>query len=1007
MPRLSSRYPFVILLTLVLAVLGWMALERMTVSLYPTVERPVVRMTIDIDQDAQGFQDDWGLKIETSLLAIRDVDQVEGQYRQGRARYFVHFDWVVDSQTALRDVANIASFYQSQLPDHLPPVRVELFDPGSENYVAIRSDEMTADELSRHIEAVLLPRLSAIDGVANAWVSQRGKPYVLVAVDPELLLRFQTDLTQVVAALQRHRFDLQLGRVNVSRDSELVIRYDRRAADLQQLRDIPLAVSAGRVLRLGEVASVSLAAETDQRFFLVDGQEVVAVAVWPEPDTDLYALAGHFMAAVTAFAEQHGSLIVLNDPREFINDAILNVVLALLLGIAAASGFVFWFYRHLPTALLVCFSMPLALSVGLGGMYLFGVGINLLSLGAMAISIGMVVDGSILVLDSISRQLQRDDGSQDARVWRGVRRIAPAVLTSTMTSIIVFLPLVYTRPMVASLLSDIALVITAILLASLLLSLVFVPALYAVVLRRGWGGKVGLGAGGWLLRHSERVVLAVVRRLLLRRRLRRGVLLGILAGVIVTIGVIAPQLPREIIAEPKAQIIDVHVVFQEDGILEARKIELLRPLEQQILERVGRDVKLIYTDVRTGDAYLSLHLRSYTRYEPVFATLRETLKDTAALAVDIQPWVTSALKIELPPTLSLRFQSSDESVNRRLMTLTQAFLEQRPELHNLQLTPPLLRGEEIRLVLREDFLGAPLDTEAYRTRVQRLTDNILHGADPQKLYDIDTVQGDLALRVGLKDPQATVDMLRSLPLRVDDDMAYVGDFVTFGRQDNWRQWASLDARALYRVEVWLRPGADAGALLTALREVLQAASGVERLPLIVEDSGRETRQALASILASLALSFVIVLLVLLLQFGRISRALIVVSVAGLGVAGAVLALFAFTSPLSLNAVLGMLILVGLTVNSSIILVDFYGRLRAMGEGVDRAIEEAVRQRLRTVLVTTLTTVAGMTPLVIGMGPGEDILKPLGISVAFGLLIAMAATFLLVPGLLKLSEARTG
>lgn len=1009
---LLARRKFVLLATLMVALLGVFASWRMPISLYPMIEKPAVRATIYYVDDPYTFYAQWGQKIERSMKAVDGVEYVEATYQPDSVRIYAHFGWGADAQTAKQKIEAATSYFQSQLPSYLPPIRVDFHDPSTESYVAIRSDRYQPGQLSDMIDSELLPQINAIPGVAATWVSRKAERKLVVRLRAHDLIQYDVTADRIVDQLRGTEFDAHLGNLKTGASGEVAVYLNQGFDSVAALREMRVSSNDGLALRLSQVADVEIVMDQSGRFFQYGDEDVVAVAAWAEPSTNLYAVSGAFVDTVAKFAKGKGELFVLNSPRKFIEESLKAMLQSIALGLGVAALVVLLFYRKGRDVALICISMPTSLAISLLWVDLSGIGLNLLSLGAMGISIGMVVDGAVLAMDRL-RQLETahpDPGATE--VAAAMRELVPTMLSSAISTLIVFMPLAFTLPMVSVLLRDMALVTSMIMVCSLFVNVVFVPVMFLMIRRFRRSSSVAAHSASV---DGPRWLRIWMVRLLLRPRVGAALLAATLTMSVLAIAWFGPNIRREIIAQPKATIIDVGVQFKRDGLDDAEKVAIVERHRKRIRERFDAEVNYLYTDFRPAEAYISVHLKSYRQFDKVFAQIPDVVRADDDAEVTFEPWITSALQVEERPGTRVLFTARDEALNRRMSEAAREFLEKDARVRQVKISPRNRQIETYRVQLRETAADLALADGDYFDGRKRLFDFIGYSIEPQDLYRVRVGGHEMPLQVGIARPLADPATLNAVPVSVDGIALALQDIAHFEKTMSWREYYTRDARLMFAADLWYAPGVDAAqqrAVVAAMEAHLRKTLALKNVPHVVDDTSHEVRAALKSLFMAFALSLALVLLVVLLQFSSIGQALMVMVAVPLGVAGAVLALYLFDSTLSINSMLGMLMIVGLSVNNSIIIIDGvniarsgreaeFARLPALAE----LIADVVSHRFKPLLVTNLTTVFCMLPLAIGFGAGQDILKPLGVSVAFGLTLSTALTAIVVPVLLSVQTWR--
>ncbi|MCV2884456.1 efflux RND transporter permease subunit [Aestuariibacter sp. AA17] len=990
----NNRSSF-ISLALFLVCFGFYQFLHLPISLYPNTSKPVIKLQMFYKQDIAQFMQFWGEKIETSLKNIKDVELVEGEYRQGKAVYYIHFDWNKDNDEAIRDVGSIAASYQAQLSRELPPFKVGFYNPGSECYLVVDSDKLDADELSHILANKLQPALDEIPGVSKSMVTLFGEQHVTVKIDPLKVAEYKLSIQDVMDIIQIHEFDYALGNLSTQRNGQIAMRVERGIEDMQQIEQITVGKIAGREIKLNEIAEVVFTRSKMSRMLQLDGRNAVAVAVWPKPDANLYQLARAFFTTSEDFVKDIGNITVLNDPSIFIGKAMKAVMFAIFTGMAIASLSVLLFFRSFSKTLVVSLAMPLSL-MGAGAiMHFSGVGINLLSLGAMSVSIGMVIDGAVVVVDNIYYHQKRQTG---LTTFDAVREVAPSIVASVITTIIVFMPMAFTAPIASALLSDIALVVISIMLFSLFINLIFLPVILSYMPQKQANyGLLGrliealLNAWAnsylWCLRH------------VLQRKLLQLVIIICTVGMGVYSAQLLPTIKQELIAKPKAEIIDVIVGFKKDGLEMRERAQLAETVRQEINSQFGDKIKFAYTDIRANAAYISIHLTSHEVFEQTFADIQAMLKSDEELDLEAMPWITSALAVPDFPALRLLVTEETEQQRRQQLINIQAHFKAHEAVSRVKITPKPQKSTKFALSIQHDVLTNFFPLAEHKQIQEDLADYVGLVIEEKYLAQIE-IEGEklmLYSQVG-SELIDQVERIGALPFFYKDKIFHLRDLLDIQETKEWKLYYSRNTQPIYMAEIWLKDSAIESPQ-QVLETFYQTLPKGQAIPFIVDQPDIVVKEGIDSLLKALALAFALVFLCVHFMFKRVLVGILICAVIPFGIMGAIIALAYFESTLSLNSMLGIIMLCGISVNNSIIFVDVYQRIASRFEHKIDAVVEAAKMRFRAIMVTNMTTIAGLAPLAFGLGSSGKILQPLGISVTFGIAIGTFFTMYLIPILL--------
>lgn len=995
---LKSYYRFIILCTLILCTIGFLTVQNLPISLYPSVSSPTIRAEVIFEESADTFYERWGRKMEESLRSIHGVKYVEATYGQTKVIYYMHFKWDTSSDVAKKEVKMVTSFYRARMPDYLPDVFVYYYDPGTENYLAIKHKYLKGHDLSRFIKVNLLPQIEAIPGVSRAWVSEPGAEFVHVKLDPFKLLKLGISVDDVVNLLQQHRFNFNLGRYKTDVGSEYNAQITLINHSAEDIRRIQVSNHHLQPIYLADIAEIDVEYNSYDRQFTLGDDEVIAVAMWPESGANLFKVSAAFLQSVEGYFGEDAEVMVLNHPNAFITSSINYLLYSIAAGMLSAALMVLLFYRHFSSMLLISITMPLSLGISFIVMEFLGIGINLISLSALGLTIGIVVDVAIIIMDNII-QPGTSDEDQGIDWYKTVAektlQVCPSILASMATSIVIFIPVAFTQPMTASILSDLVFSAVIILSVALLVCLFMVPSVAVLLGRRFFITKASsakqVDGSSWLVKCYQQTWLMLL------------IVVSTFATSVLIIHHYIPQLPKEVIAAPKAEIIDVNLIFKQEGLQPDVKKSLIAPFRELIHQHLGENVRTIYTDFRRNNTYLSIHLNSYIAVDENLKTLNRILVETDDISVEIEPWVTSSLRVSAQPNLVLFFNHSNEDLNREIVAKASQYLKEQEGVIRVRLTPQQQKTSIIDIDVDEPTLNA-ISSEQFQENKDKLYSYIRYTIGPQDLYNLQMEgRGEMALKLSIAPPDQ--DNYLSIPMSLGQNLLFMNHMVTEYKNQVWREFFSRNGQKVNKLDIWLENSSNTAeateAIIADLKLYLDSEFKLGIIPLSIDNNNDEMDENIASLVNALALAIVLTFLIVHFHYRQITLSCIVLSVVVFGIAGSTWALFYFDSTISLNSILGMLILTGLVVNNSILITDFYLILRQQGFTVHTAVSASLHKRSRALTITNLTTLAGMMPLAIGFGAGQDITKPLGISVAGGLVYATLLTIITLPAMLVL------
>jgi HAE1 family hydrophobic/amphiphilic exporter-1 len=819
------------------------------------------------------------------------------------------------------------------------------------------------------------------------------------------------------------------------------VRAVNQFADPGEIANVILASREGGLVRVSDVAAVSRGARDREVIARVAGEEAVEIAIYREGDANTVAVA----QAVQARAKRlqlptEMKMVTVADQSRFIRSSINDVVMAALVGGLLAIIVLFAFMRDLRSTLIIGLSIPVSVLATFVVMYRFGLSLNLMSLGGLALGIGMLVDNSIVVLESIFRERENGlDARRAASVGAGT--VARAVTASTFTTVAVFAPLVFVEGLAGQLIRDQALVISFSLLASLLVAMTLIPTIYGLIGpgrvraedRRPAltdGGRVQ-GAARWAA-----FVLMFVPRLAVRGAARLGRLIGPwvdrallpfdagfhwLAGTYPRVLRGALQQPGRVLAISTAAL--------------AVAVALGLALPRNLFPPFSQGEFRFNVELPAGAA---LHVTDGA-LEALAATVREDPRvkfvHTSAGQTDLSAFA-GAVREPSRGQISVLMKRADDpagesAIADRLRTamdrmpgVTYEF--ERPALFSFHAPVEVeVYGYDV------DTLRTVADQVAVRMgRIRGLEDveSSMRIGDPevQIAFDrarlaamsLDPSSASRLVRNAVQGEAATQfnDLERKIDVRVratEDERSLVARLANLEVGRNMGQTVPLGAVANVKVARGpgdiRRIGQQRAAVVTANLEGRDLGSAAEEIEAAIATldvppgvsvrlagQNRELGDSFASLRFALLLAIFLVYLVMASQFESLLHPFVVMFSMPLALIGVVFALVATLSPLSVMVLIGLVVLVGIVVNNAIVLVDYANQLRERGLAKVEALVEAGTVRLRPILMTTLTTVLGLLPMAIGLGEGAELRAPLAITLMGGLIVSTALTLVVIP-----------
>ncbi|MFN2369736.1 MAG: efflux RND transporter permease subunit [Candidatus Krumholzibacteriia bacterium] len=1077
--RYAVSHPVTVwMVTLAAVVFGLTALGRLDLRLLPEIRYPSLTVQTDFPGTAPVDVENLVTRpLEEAVGVVPGLRRVHSISQAGLSQITLEFDWGTAMDYAGLDVREKLDLVR--LPDDAAVPVLLKYDPAQDPVVRIGlSGGTSLVQLRTVADDVLKKEIEALHGVAAAQVAGGLEEEIRVAVDEARLAALGLSIGQVHEALAQENVNASGGRLR-DRNAEYIVRTLSRFEDLQDIERVTVGTAAGQPVRLGEVAQVHRTHRERTTVTHIDGRESVEIAVFKEGDANVVEMARQVTGHLDRLRERLPAgmrLEVLFDQSVFIAAAVREVRDNALLGGALAVLVLFVFLRDLRATFIIGLAIPVSIIATFILMLTRGVSLNVMSLGGLALGVGLLVDNSIVVLESIHRRREQDGADADpaASAARGAGEVAGAVTASTLTTLAVFVPIVFVVVGVAGqIFRDQALTVTFSLAVSLAVSLTFTP-MAAAFGRRGDGAGPAGGAPAAAGARADGTLAAVpeagsgwfaswsfpaVGR---RRRSRWLHLTGLflVLGLPLAAGRLLRLLGRGgrrlllLLLWPLTRVFEAFYPAAEafyaqvlDGALR-RRVLVLAAVAAVVAGAVVLWPRLgteLVPDVARGEFTLALELPEGTPLSRTDATVAAFARDLAelpqvamtagAVGVSREGGTSAQRRKENRAEVHVRLVRSGAAIEAEALEGIRGVLARYPDLGmKLRRETMLAFGAPVEVdVYGYDLVQLQAAADAVAARVadvpglRDLRVGMVPGSpEVQVAFDRDklnrfglslgdvarTVQGKVRgtvasrfrdrdrhvdIRVlNAEDQRSTLTAVRDLIVAERDGVPVtLGSLASTAVVTGPAEIHRLGNRRVAIVSANLA-GRDLGTVSAEIRARLADLPLPAGVSVELGGQNDEMASSFGSLRLAVLLAVFLVYLVMASQFESFVYPLIIMFTVPLALTGAVYGLFLRGLPVSVIAVIGAIMLAGIVVNNGIVLVDRINQLRRAGLDLAAAVRRAGAERLRPILMTTLTTVLGLLPMALGLGEGAELRAPLAVTVIAGLLLATALTLVVVP-----------
>jgi multidrug efflux pump len=999
----SIRRPvFATVLSLMLIVLGLIAFTRLPLRELPNIDPPIVSVDVTYPGASAAVVETRITQVlEDALAGIEGVETIQSQSRNGRSSITLEFSLNRDIEGAANDVRDAVSRVGDRMPPEADPPEIEKVEGDAEVilWLNFSSPHLDSLALTDYAERYIVDRLSSLDGVAQIRVGGSQRYAMRIWLDRDALAARGLTIAEVEAALRSENVELPAGRLE-SDTRDFTLRIDRGYAEARDFEALPLKQGAdGHVIRLAEVAEVAIESTDRRALFRGNGTPQIGLGVIKTSTSNSLDVANAVKAEVERInggLPEGMKIGVTFDSTIFIDEAVKRVFMTLIEATILVVLVIWLFLGSVRAALVPAVTVPVCLVAAFIALWAFGFSINLLTLLALVLAIGLVVDDAIVVLENAQRRADLGEPVPVAAL-RGTRQVAFAVIATTAVLVAVFLPVSFIEGNNGRLFRELAVAMAAAVAISAFVALSLTPMMCSLLLRPH--GQVT----GFAARVDERLnALAAGYQRLLARIIGRPLRwVGVMVLALAAAWGLSNLVPRELAPPEDRGSFFLSVVGPEGAgfdytvtqVLEVEKLLLKYTGEGQPIMRVNIRVPGGFgasEEMHTGQGIVVLHPFDQ-REQSTVEVVDQVRKDMAAipgvrgLAQMRQGLVRSQgqpfqVVIGGPDYAELadwrdRLMARMES-NPGLFSVDSDYKETRP-----QIRVSVDRDRAAALGVSLADIGRTLETMMGSRRVTTFVD--------------DGEEYDVILQAERDDRAAPAD-LRNLYVRAaSGQLVPLSSVVTLSELAEPGSLNRFNRLRAITVSAAIAPGYTLGEAIDWIGQVAR-----EELPQTAQidfkGESREYQQSGSAVLFTFAMALLIVYLVLAAQFESFVHPLVIMLTVPLAVLGAFVGLAVTGGTLNLFSQIGIIMLVGLAAKNGILIVEFANQRRDAGLSVRDAVLEAASTRLRPILMTSIATVAGAMPLVLAGGPGSASRATIGVVVVFGVTLSTFLSLFVVP-----------
>jgi HAE1 family hydrophobic/amphiphilic exporter-1 len=1015
-----ERPIFTIMIVLIVLILGGLALSRLPVDLMPNITYPTLSVSTEYgNASPEEVEQLITRQIEKAVAAVPGVQSIESESGEGNSDIRISFNWGTNLDAASNDLRDRLDRVVPNLPDGAGRPSLRKFDLAATPILELGiTSKLPPLQLRQLIDNQIQYRLERVPGVAAINVRGGLVREIHVNLDPEKIKALRLPLNQIVSAIQSSNLNLPAGSIT-SGNSEITIRTPGDFRNLTELRNSVVLERGGTAITLGQVAVVDDSWAKVTRYTRINGEPGIQISINKQSGTNTVGVA---KAALAEIAKVNADipqvkLIPIMDSSVYIRRSISNVGQSALIGGILAILILLVFLRNLKSTAIISTAIPVSIVATFGLIYFSGFTMNLMTLGGLALGVGMLLDNSIVVLENIYRLRETGLSRKDAAI-AGTKEVAAPIVASTLTTVVVFLPLVFVRGMSGVMFKQLSYVIAFSIFCSLVTALTLVPMLCSRLLtlndpnvkpdeslRKRTYHAVGRFLTGMEAKYKALLHYALNHRL---------IIVISATSILICSLLLVPFVGKELMPQSDEGEVRVNVEMEAGTKLEITDAKMKQV--EAIVTKAVPEIKNMVASIggggwgsaqsNTGSLRISLVTQAERKRssEEVCTQLRKLLANISGAKIRVQPSTNLMVFRQMQSAagrLEIVIRGNDLEIGGALAKQIQKIVDSVKGVTDSNISRTTGTPEELVLVDRQKAAEMGLSIEQIAQMLQTVLSGTKAGSFRQggKEYAI-------LVQVDEKDKRSLNDILNLTLTNSAGDPIVLRNVVTVqpGRGASEIERQNQERVTMINANI---SGRDMNSIIKDIRKKLQDVAIPKDFAVVFGGDFEEQQKSFKELMVGFILALILVYMVMACQYESLRDPFVVMFSVPFAAIGVILLLFLTKTTFNIQSYIGCIMLGGIVVNNAILLVDTTNLLRRRdGMPVHAAIEEAGRRRLRPILMTASTTVLGLIPMAIGIGEGGEAQAPLARAVIGGMISSTLITLVFVPVIYSYFEERS-
>jgi HAE1 family hydrophobic/amphiphilic exporter-1 len=988
-----SRSVTTAMLILLIVIIGLVSFSNLKIDLYPDITFPGAAIVTTYEGvGSEEIENLLTRPIESAISTVEGVKNISSISSMGQSTVVVEFNWGTDMDFAVQNLREQSDLISNAvLPDDADSPLIFKFDPARLPIMiyGVTSDELKLDQLKKEVEDNIAPELERLPGVAQVNIQGGLEREIIISLKREKLNFYNLNLTVVNSILANENLNISTGEIKQG-NKDLLVRAIGKFETLEDIRNMNIPVGESGSLKLADIAEVNDGFTDPVTISRSNQMDSIGLYIQKQTDANTVEVANRVKAKMEEIKKDYQGLNVFlgMDQSEFIQNAINNVSQNALLGGLLAVIILFIFLRNIRSTIIIATAIPVSIIATFVLMYFAGINLNIISLGGLALGVGMLVDNAIVVLENIYRYRSMGEGKIES-AKEGSSEVAMAIVASTMTTVVVFMPVLFVEGLAARLFRDLAFTVAFSLLASLVVALTLIPMLASKILK--------LSQKEFKRQQKPGRIINLYKNLLIKALKHRWVVVLIMIIALAASLMLVPSIGFEFMPTADQGSFAISYTLPVGTSL-AESNKAAEEIEK-ILNNIP-EVGIIMTTVGTPDMMQGISSSNTGSINVDLVDLAERDRSINQIMEDLRE------KINIPDVnLTIATQSGmggqEKPVNIKIKGNDFQILKE----YSALVVEEISYIDGLREIEDSFEAGRPeLQIKINRAIASEFSINLrqlaasirnaISGTVTTK-YEVDGEEYNIRVRIE-KEDYNSLNELSSLNIinnqGINVPLERIAEFqLVEGPAEilriNQQRYAEITADLFNR---------DLGSVVTNIRNELGDFELPEGYEISYEGQFQDLNESFLSLAFAFLLSVVLIYMVMASQFESLIHPFIIMFTIPLAIIGVIIVLYISSNVISVASLIGLITLAGIVVNNAIVMVDYINQLRREGKEKIEAIITSGIVRFRPIMMTALTTILALVPITLGIGEGSELSQPIGLVIVSGLSFSTFLTLFIIP-----------